>query len=147
MSEPRSLSETVRDRIRARSAYRCGYCLAPESLMYATLRVDHIIPKAAGGTDDETNLWASCDPCNAHKADKSTGVDLETGETVPLFNPAVQVWTDHFAFGDDRATILGRTPIGRATVLALKMNNADVLALRRRWVSVGWYPPPGYRQA
>ena len=140
MSAARALPDAVRQAVRERSDYRCGYCLAPEALLYATLRIDHILPRAAGGSDEEDNLWASCDPCNLHKADKTTGTDPDTGQSVPLFNPATQHWTEHFMLDADHATILGLTPIGRATVVALKLNNPDVLALRRRWASVGWYP-------
>ena len=31
--------------------------------------------------------------------------------------------------------------LGRATIVALNMNNAVIVYARRRWVSVGWHPP------
>jgi hypothetical protein len=34
--------------------------------------------------------------------------------------------------------IVGRTPIGRATVIALRLNRPSLVAARRSWVSVGW---------
>src|SRR5271155_1934423 len=37
--------------------------------------VDHIVPKAAGGTDDERNLQGACEPCNTMKA-ATTDKDL-----------------------------------------------------------------------
>jgi hypothetical protein len=36
--------------------------------------------------------------------------------------------------------ILGLTAVGRATILALNMNNTVIEDARRRWVSVGWHP-------
>lgn len=47
-----------------RDAWTCGYCGA-----YATT-VDHRIPKARGGTDDESNLMAACLRCNSGKRDR-----------------------------------------------------------------------------
>ena len=35
-----------------------------------TAFVDHIIPKAEGGTDDESNLQSLCKPCHAAKTDR-----------------------------------------------------------------------------
>ena len=32
--------------------------------------VDHIVPKARGGTDDPSNLQASCKPCNLKKGSR-----------------------------------------------------------------------------
>jgi hypothetical protein len=37
--------------------------------------------------------------------------------------------------------LIGSTVIGRATILALNMNNPLIVAARHRWVSVGWHPP------
>lgn len=64
----------------------------------ARLEVEHLIPLAKGGTDDEENLWLACPICNGHKSDKVDAVDPETGATVPLFNPRTQAWWEHFAW-------------------------------------------------
>jgi len=37
--------------------------------------------------------------------------------------------------------VVGLTAIGRATIVALKMNNEVIVDARRRWVSAGWHPP------
>jgi len=34
----------------------------------ARLEIEHIIPLAMGGTDEESNLWLACPICNAHKS-------------------------------------------------------------------------------
>jgi hypothetical protein len=47
---------------------------------------------------------------------------------IPLFNPRVHAWNDHFALSD--VTIVGVTAIGRTTVRVLNMNNARCLQLR-----------------
>jgi len=33
------------------------------------LEIDHMIPKARGGTDEEANLWLACRMCNSFKLD------------------------------------------------------------------------------
>jgi 5-methylcytosine-specific restriction endonuclease McrA len=53
----------------------------------AMLEIDHIIPVALGGTDDEANLWLACPICNGHKSDKITALDPESGIAASLFNP------------------------------------------------------------
>lgn len=48
----------------ARDNYICGYCGAEAN------EADHIIPVAAGGKDELSNLIAACKPCNGRKSDK-----------------------------------------------------------------------------
>jgi 5-methylcytosine-specific restriction endonuclease McrA len=52
---------TTSQRVLERDGYRCAYCHG-----YADT-VDHIVPRAAGGTDDERNLVAACRKCNSRK--------------------------------------------------------------------------------
>jgi 5-methylcytosine-specific restriction endonuclease McrA len=47
-------------RVRAAAGNRCGYCLSPQRLIMASLEVEHILPVARGGSDEEDNLWLSC---------------------------------------------------------------------------------------
>jgi hypothetical protein len=60
---------------------------------------------------------------------------------VPLFNPRLQRWSDHFEWSADGIQIVGLTMIGRATVIALQMNNPTIVPARRRWAAAGWHPP------
>lgn len=69
------------------------------------------------------------------------GIDPLTGETVLLFNPRKQSWQDHFAWEERGERIIGLTAVGRATVVALRMNNEVIVPARRRWVAAGWHPP------
>lgn len=47
---------------------RCLYCRRLVDFFgYGAFRVDHVIPRASGGTDDFNNLVPACDPCNAAK--------------------------------------------------------------------------------
>jgi hypothetical protein len=64
-----------------------------------------------------------------------------TGESVLLFHPRRQQWSEHFYWSEDGSEIIGLTPVGRATVAALNMNHPDIVEARRRWAKVGWHPP------
>lgn len=60
---------------------------------------------------------------------------------VRLFNPRTQQWSKHFAWSEDGTEIIGITACGRATAIALHLNNNIAVTVRRQWVSAGWHPP------
>lgn len=62
-----SLSKRTRFEVLKRDGFRCKYCGA--SSLSTILHVDHVIPRAEGGTDDPANLVSSCAPCNLGKSD------------------------------------------------------------------------------
>lgn len=129
-------------RVRTAAKNRCGYCLSPQRLVMARLEIEHIIPISKGGSNEESNLWLACPQCNRYKSDKTTGVDPETGETIRLFNPRTQVWSEHFSWTEDGLRIVGKTPTGRATVASLRLSDdPDALEVRSYWVLAGWHPP------
>jgi HNH endonuclease len=117
----------VARRVREAARHRCGYCLSPQRLVMARLQIEHIVPRAKGGTSEEANLWLSCPLCNNYKGDQTEAQDPETGETVPLFNPRLQNWFEHFAWTPDGLRIIGKTPIGRAAVAALHLSDDQML--------------------
>ena len=137
----RGISEALTGRIRAAADNRCGYCLTPQRFAMQVLEIEHITPRAAGGTDDEENLWLACRLCNNAKGVKTHGYDPVTGRRVPLFNPRSQKWRRHFYWSDDGVRLMGRTSCGRATVETLNLNNEIALVVRQNWVSAGWHPP------
>jgi len=136
------ISADLAQRVREAAGHRCGYCLSPQWLVMARMEIDHILPVAKGGNNEESNLWLACPICNSHKSDKTEAVDPETGELHPLFNPRTQIWKEHFRWSSDGIHIIGLTPVGRATVIALQLStDPDALQVRSRWVIVGWHPP------
>ena len=136
------IPSATRQRIQTQAANRCGYCLSPQQLLMARLQIEHIIPLAKGGGNDESNLWLACPLCNGHKSDKITAVDPQTNTISPLFNPRTQTWSEHFRWSDDGLTIIGLTPTGRATVIALHLSDdPDAITVRSYWILAGWHPP------
>jgi hypothetical protein len=131
----------LRERVADQARHRCGYCLTSEAVVGIAMEVDHLVPEARGGPTVEANLWLACPGCNAAKGDRMTALDPTTGETVPLFDPRRDHWSEHFTWTEDGDTILGRTPVGRATVLALRMNRPLVVRARWLWVRLGVHPP------
>lgn len=105
------------------------------------LQVEHIVPLAAGGETVESNLWLACGLCNRNKGTQTHAIDPVNNELIALFNPRTQNWLEHFVWSEDGVHISGRTPCGRATVVALKLNNDYLILARKHWVSVGWHPP------
>jgi hypothetical protein len=105
------------------------------------MEIDHIVPEALGGATREENLWLACPLCNRFKGAQIAALDPVTGDTVRLFNPRTQRWFEHFAWTDDGARIVGLTPTGRATTIALHLNRATLVHARGLWVEVGWHPP------
>jgi 5-methylcytosine-specific restriction endonuclease McrA len=115
--------------VRLRAGNRCEYCRLPQERdRFFSFHVEHIIAQQHGGSDDLTNLALACHHCNLHKGPNLAGIDPDTGQMVPLFNPRTQRWEDHFDWDD--AWILGRTPVGRATVRVLAMNAEEQRDLR-----------------
>ncbi|MGH7595714.1 MAG: HNH endonuclease [bacterium] len=140
MSVP-DISASVRQRVREAARHRCGYCLSPQKYVMGKLEIEHIIPRAREGSDEESNLWLSCSLCNSYKGSQVAAIDPRDGTMVPLFNPRTQIWSEHFDWSPDGTLIIGLTPIGRATVEALQLNNEVAVEVRRNWVLAGWHPP------
>jgi len=137
----RPISAALRAKIHLQAKNRCGYCLAHQMYVPLELEIEHIIPISKGGTDTEENLWLACRSCNLFKSNQTQGYDPFTHRWATLFNPRRQRWTRHFLWSEDGTLIIGRTACGRATTVALNLNNLVAVTVRRNWVSVGWHPP------
>ena len=136
------IPDKLKQKIRIAAQNRCGYCLSPQRLVMARLEIEHIIPLSKGGGSDEENLWLACPICNGHKGSQVEAVDPKTGEVVSLFNPRNHDWRQHFEWRDEGLTIAGKTAVGRATVVALRLNDdPDALLVRSYWIQAGWHPP------
>jgi hypothetical protein len=137
------ISPVLRRRIEQQAQYQCGYCLRTEEIMGMPMEIEHIIPEATGGATAEDNLWLACRRCNQFKGIQTHARDPETGRRVRLFNPRQQKWRRHFMWNVDGTEIIGKTVVGRATVVALKLNDSISVRARQKWCLAGWWPPDG----
>jgi hypothetical protein len=135
------VSKTLRRKVAEAARHRCGYCLTSQRVSGAQMHIEHIVPLSRGGSSDEDNLWLAYAWCNGYKGIQTHAVDPSTGKQIALFNPRTQVWSDHFRWSDDGTEIIGLTPTGRATIVALRLNNGFIIPARRQWVNAGWHPP------
>lgn len=61
-----AVSKRTRYEVLRRDGHTCQYC--GEKAPNVTLHVDHVVPKALGGSDNPDNLVTACRDCNAGKA-------------------------------------------------------------------------------
>lgn len=136
-----SISPQLRASVAEEAGNRCGYCLTRQEYVPWPLEIEHINPIARGGGNERENLWLACRSCNSYKGAQVEGIDPFSGDRVSLFNPRQQQWREHFAWNERGDLIIGLTPIGRATIFTLQMNNLVAVTVRRNWIAAGWHPP------
>ncbi len=141
-----TISITSRQRIRQRANLLCEYCHSSEEASASLFTFDHLMPQSLGGTDTEDNLALACHRCNGRRYNFTEGTDPETQAIVPLFNPRQNQWSEHFVWSADGQKIVGITPIGRATIERLDLNDerhddGSIQRARRLWIRGGWHPP------
>src|SRR5205823_94013 len=124
-----------------RADFRCEYCLTPEGLTPSPFSAEHVHPRSRGGTHRSENLAFSCQGCNGRKSARTVGTDPATRKTVPLFNPRRDEWQAHFGWTAEGTKIEGKSPAGRATVLAPRLNRPGLQNLRRLMVLADLHPP------
>lgn len=79
------VTKSQRQRIAEAAQGCCGYCLLQEVVSGIPLTIEHLLPKALGGGDEEDNLWLACRLCNERKGILVQAVDPETNVLVPLY--------------------------------------------------------------
>ena len=133
------MDATLAEQVRKRARDRCEYCLLPQSAHVRTFPIDHIIAQQHNGPTSLENLALSCVRCNSHKGPNIAGMDPATGQMVRLFHPRQDDWTEHFEFSGPY--LVGRTPIGRATIGVLTINDPDYVLLRESLIEEGLFTP------
>jgi hypothetical protein len=78
----------VREYLLTKGQRACAYCGAKE----IALQVEHIVPKARGGSDRVDNLTLACEPCNQRKGNKTAAEfgfpQIQTQARLPLRDAA-----------------------------------------------------------
>lgn len=123
----------------SRARDRCEYCQMHQSLQGATFHVEHAVPETHGGESSLENLAWACPRCNLCKSDRMHVIDPDTSQMVRLFNPRNDDWHKHFRFDDYEITPL--SPVGRATIAALDLNNERRILIRQAEQMFGLFPP------
>ncbi|MEO8612108.1 MAG: HNH endonuclease signature motif containing protein [Chloroflexota bacterium] len=117
----------------------CEYCRLSQEDVRFSFHIEHIIAEKHRGQTISENLCLSCPNCNGFKGSDISSVDWDfSEETVPLFNPRRQQWTDHFRLNG--AYIEPLTPEGRVTVFLLKMNDPEHIVERELLIQLDHYP-------
>ena len=119
-----------------RSAGYCEYCQIPQRFFTELFQIEHIVARQHRGMTIESNLAIACSRCNLHKGPNLAGIDPLNEELVRLFNPRIDVWTEHFQqvlSGE----IVGKSAIGRTTVYVLDMNDSRRVELRAAIIALG----------
>jgi hypothetical protein len=116
----------------------CEYCQTCEYNTGQPMHIEHINP---GGGNHPDNLCLSCSSCNLSKSDVTSAKDPDTDEVVAFYNPRTQTWSEHFEWIDNGLHLRGKTPVGRATIIRLKMNQQRLVRARQNWIISGNHPP------
>jgi 5-methylcytosine-specific restriction endonuclease McrA len=74
----------LRKLVLARFEGRCAFCRCAEDLMGVTFEMDHLTPRATGGTTTLDNLCLCCPTWNRHKA---AVVTMASGRRLPARDP------------------------------------------------------------
>lgn len=130
----------LRREVWQRAGEACEYCRLPQAFSVLRFQIDHAIAQKHHGADEFGNLALACFRCNGFKGPNIAGIDPDSGEIVPLFNRRRDVWGEHFEW---RGPVLqGLSPIGRATIDVLRMNDFDIVQLRQSLIEEEAFPPP-----
>ena len=130
-----------RDAVSVRASFRCEYCRTPLAFsVVENFDVEHIRPIVAGGETTLENLALSCPGCNDAKGILVDAIDPVSDTICPLFHPRSDRWNEHFAWTDDGATLEGKTPTGRATLVALRLNRAGLVNIWRALSTLRQHP-------
>src|SRR6266404_5302545 len=119
----------------------CEYCYSQRRFSSSPFSIEHVIPRARDGTSDLNNLALACQGCNNHKYNHATGFDPVSGEEVQLYHPRRDIWSEHFTWTADLTEMVGLTARGRATIMRLRLNRPEVVALRRILAANRLHPP------
>jgi 5-methylcytosine-specific restriction endonuclease McrA len=117
------LKQSLRKEIRARARDRCEYCQLHQDETSLPHEVDHVRARKHHGASLKENLCMACAYCNAAKGPNVAGYDPLTDELVPLFNPRIDEWQEHFRWKG--AFLEGRTAVARATIEVLRINSPE----------------------
>jgi hypothetical protein len=110
-----------------------------QALQGATFHVEHVIPRCLGGSTKLENLAWACPSCNLHKFNRIEARAPGIQDAVPLFNPRIDQWNEHFRW--DGYVVIGQTPVGQVTIDALLLNLDRRIKIRHAEALFDLFPP------
>lgn len=135
------ITAALRKLVSDRAGGICEYCLLHEADSAHGFHVDHVISEKHEGPTLDHNLALCCPFCNRAKGSDIGG--LVDGTFVRLFNPRIDLWSEHMMLVGDH--IEGRTAIGGLTVRLLGFNDLHRIELRAILIQHGFYPSEAAR--
>jgi hypothetical protein len=118
------MRRALRQSVRVRHDFRCGYCGVSETNIGAEMTVDHFVPRIHGGEDSLDNLVYCCHACNEFKGDYWPA-ELE----LRLLHPLLDDLPLHYREQED-GTILSLTERGANHLQTLHLNRPKLIAYR-----------------
>jgi len=74
------IPKAIRELVNERDGEQCVYCLSQEGPFH----LDHVVPRARGGTNEASNLVVACASCNRRKRDRTPEeMGWEFGRVMP----------------------------------------------------------------
>jgi hypothetical protein len=134
------MDSTLEQLIWERAGSRCEYCRMAQVHDRPGFEIDHIIALVHGGLTEASNLALACFLDNSYKGPHLAGIDPKTRRIERLFHPRRHSWQRHFRW--QGPTLVGRTPMGRATIAVLRINLPHRMAHRQTLLDEGLFPPP-----
>lgn len=121
-----------------RAAGICEYCHMPADYDPLPFCMDHVIAQQHHGPTEEANLALSCYNCNSYKGPNIAGIDPDAGALTRLFHPRSDAWSEHFEWSG--SLLLGSSPVARATIDVLNINDLARVEHRRLLIEAGAFP-------
>ncbi len=118
------IPQELRAAVRRAYGHRCGYCGVHEEEVGCELEVDHFRPRAAGGSDELSNLIYCCSACNRIKSD-FWSVDAIRR----LLHPLQDDLATHLREDAD-GRLIALTETGAFHLKRLKLNRPQLIAAR-----------------
>ena len=123
-----TISAAIRDQVRQRYNYRCGYCGTSEINAGGELEIEHFRPKAKGGSDVLENLVYSCARCNRFKAAYWPAPTCPPSQH--LLHPLLDNLAEHIDLSIN-GELLGLTARGWFHINWLQLNRPQLITARR----------------
>ena len=123
------MAHSLHDQVRCLFGYCCAYCGVHEADSGGELTVDHYCPRAAGGTDDLSNLVYACHRCNQYKADYwPTAEEAAAGFIV--LHPQLHDFSAHYRRNEMTGRLEPLTATGEFNLRLLHLNRSPLVAYR-----------------